>query len=57
MQSSSFLSKLMAVNTSPLANLEMKNPLDIESDNFQSEQDHNTMAMITENNLKLPASY
>ena len=33
-QSNSFLSKLMSVSTSPLAGLEMKNPLDIDSDNF-----------------------
>jgi len=47
----------MAVNTSPLSALVSKNPLDIDSDNFQLEADHNTMAMITENNLKLPDSY
>ena len=56
-QSNSFLSKLMSVSTSPLSALEMKNPLDAESDNFTMEQAHNDMTMIKENNLRLPMSY
>jgi hypothetical protein len=56
-QSNSFLSKLMSVSTSPLAGLEMKNPLDAESDNYTMETEHNQMTQILENNLKLPASY
>lgn len=56
-KSNSFLSKLMSVNTSPLSNIEMKNPLDVESDNYLFQEKHNQMTMLTENNLKLPASY
>jgi len=33
----------MSVNTSPLSGLEMKNPLDVESDNYIAEQEHNQM--------------